>query len=468
MGGAGPKPGGSTILTVGRDIRPEPPGTDPAFSTRPSYEAASRRAVPTEVLLTPANRLTAAGFVATAVAFGPARMGFGLFLPAFREEFSLSTSTAGMIASGGFLAFLLALLASAWIGVRYGERVSVMTGALAATAGFAAVAAGTPALLALGIALAGASAGLCWAPFNDAAERVVPEDRRASALSVVSTGTSFGVVVAAGLALAVTEGALDWRGAWIGFALSALVLAAVVRAGLPTGPGPKMTRRAVSDIVQAYLPTQLSAEPTQRTVAAQANLTQRAAIPLYGTALCFGMTNAIFLSFAADRVVAAGGLPGLPDAAASVAIFLAYGICGVLGLATGRIEARVGLAPLFCGIFAAGALSLVLIALAPTSWAAVLVASGVHGVAIMMVSAVFSFWSLRLFPGRGTLGFTATLLCVATGSVLGPALAGLLATAEGPKVMFLAAAAPPLATALWFAALLRRPRPRLQPLAEDQ
>jgi hypothetical protein len=58
--------------------------------------------------MTPATRLTAAGFVATAVAFGPARMGFGLFLPGFREEFALSTSAAGMIASGGFLAFLAA------------------------------------------------------------------------------------------------------------------------------------------------------------------------------------------------------------------------------------------------------------------------------------------------------------------------------------------------------------------------
>ena len=73
--------------------------------------------------MTPTIRRTAAGFAATAVAFGPARMGFGLFLPAFREEFALSTSTAGMIASGGFLAFLLALLASAWLGRRHGERL---------------------------------------------------------------------------------------------------------------------------------------------------------------------------------------------------------------------------------------------------------------------------------------------------------------------------------------------------------
>lgn len=390
-------------------------------------------------LLTPTVRLTTAGLIATAVAFGPARMGFGLFLPAFREEFALSTSMAGMIASAGFLAFLAALPASAWIGRRFGERVAVTTGAVAASIGFATVAmAGTSGILALGIALAGTSAGLCWAPFNDAAERVVPSEVRATALSVVSTGTTFGVAAAAGLALAVTEGALDWRGAWVGFALSGLALAAIARVGLPPARKPA---------------------PESSPGMAAGDLIRRAAVPLYGAALCFGMTNAIFLSFAADRVVAAGGLPGLPDEVASVVIFLAYGVFGVLGLATGRIEARIGLAPLLCLIFAAAALSLILIAVAPTMWIAVIAASGLHGASIMMVSAVFSFWSVRLFPGRSTFGFTAALLCMAAGSVLGPALAGLLAAAQGPLAMFLAAAAPPLAATLWFGARLKRIQP---------
>lgn len=414
--------------------------------------------------MSPATRLTAAGFVATAVAFGPARMGFGLFLPAFRNEFALSTAAAGMIASGGFLAFLAALLASAWLGRRFGERVSVISGALAAAAGFAAVAAaGSSGLLALGIALAGTSAGLCWAPFNDAAERVVPDAARATALSVVSTGTTVGVISATGLAFAVTEGLLDWRGAWIGFALGGVALAAVAHAGLPPSRGKRPTRDAIEDIVQVGMPGDLPPEASPKTVAAGARLTQRAAVPLYSTALCFGMTNAIFLSFAADRVVGAGGLAGVPDDFAAVVIFLGYGIFGVLGLATGRIEARIGLAPLFCFIFTAATLSLVLIALAPTSWGGVIAASGLHGVAIMMVSAVFSFWSVRLFPGRSTLGFTATLLSMAAGSVAGPAFAGLLAAAYGPMAMFLVAGLPPLAAAFWFGAKLHLPRPRLPP-----
>ncbi|WP_157933046.1 MFS transporter [Roseovarius salinarum] len=404
-----------------------------------------------------------AGFVATAVAFGPARMGFGLFLPAFREEFTLSTSTAGLIASGGFLAFLLALLASAWLGPRYGARLPVTTGAILASAGFVAVAsAGAPSVLAVGIALAGASAGLCWAPFNDAAERVLSNEARASALSIISTGTTFGVLAAAGLAVAVTHDVVGWRVAWIGFALGGLGLAVAARVGVPSSRrGLRPARNAIAEIVHAGLPGDFGPEPGPEVMAPRPRLTQRAAMPLYATALCFGMTNAVFLSFAADRVAAAGGLPGLPDAAAATVIFFGYGICGVLGLATGRLEARYGLAPLFCVIFAAGALSLALVGLAPTSWSAVLAASGLHGAAIMMVSAVFSFWSLRLFPGRGTLGFTAALLGMAIGSVLGPALAGVLAANHGPQAMFLAAALPPLAISLWFGAKLQRVRPRL-------
>ena len=418
--------------------------------------------------MTPTTKLTVAGFVATAVAFGPARMGFGLFLPAFREEFALSTSMAGLIASGGFLAFLLALPVSAWLGARYAERVPVLAGALAAAAGFAAVAAaGTAGLLALGIALAGTSAGLCWAPFNDAAERVVPESARPTALSVVSTGTTFGVATAAGLAFAVTEGALDWRGAWVGFAFGALALAAITLIGLPKGrrrtAGGRTPSHPVAEIALACLPSDFNPKPEPDTGPAGPSLLQRAAIPLYSTALCFGMTNAIFLSFAADRVVAVGGLPGLPDEAASVVIFLGYGTCGILGLATGRIEAKIGLAPLFCLIFAAATLSLALIGIAPGAWSAVLAASGLHGAALMMVSAVFSFWSMRLFPGRSTLGFTATLLSMAAGSVLGPTLAGLLAEAQGARVMFVLAATPPLVTAFWFGAKLPGPRPRLPP-----
>lgn len=357
-------------------------------------------------------------------------MGFGLFLPEFRAEFDLSSTIAGLIASAGFAAFLAALPFAALLVSRTGPRLPVVSGAILATAGFLAVALAPNAMvLTIGVALAGSSAGLCWAPFNDATERVATEDARSSILSIIATGTSLGVAAAALLALAVTYDHLPWTAAWVVFALAASFTAIAAVLSVPAGVERRAARRTRLQAI-----SELLCWP---------------AVPLYAAALCFGATNAIYLSFAADRIVTAGGLPGLPETSAAPVIFLGYGLFGLLGLATGRVEAAIGLGWLLRAIFSAAALSMVLVALAPTLWPAVIASSGLHGAALMAVSAVFSFWSLRLFPGRGTRGFTAALVALAIGSVVGPAVSGVLADQIGSRAMFLTAAVPALLTALW-------------------
>src|SRR6056297_806054 len=71
----------------------------------PICSITSARRMPMQTLA----RIASAGSAATAIAFGPARAGFGLFLPQFREAFSISTSVAGVISSLGFAAFLTGL-----------------------------------------------------------------------------------------------------------------------------------------------------------------------------------------------------------------------------------------------------------------------------------------------------------------------------------------------------------------------
>ncbi|MEP2830480.1 hypothetical protein [Parvibaculum sp.] len=66
----------------------------------------------------------------------------------------------------------------------------------------------------------------------------------------------------------------------------------------------------------------------------------------------------------------------------------------------------------------------------------------------MMTSAVLAFWSDRLFPALPSQGFTAVLLAVATGSVLGPVVAGSVADVFGATPMFLGTAALAAAAAL--------------------
>ncbi|MCP1168461.1 MFS transporter, partial [Limimaricola sp. ASW11-118] len=87
------------------------------------------------------RQIIMAGFGATAVTYGPARMGFGLFLPQFREAFGLGSGMAGLIAGGAFLAYLLTVLAAGPLTARHGARVPVLIGAALACTGMGLVAA---------------------------------------------------------------------------------------------------------------------------------------------------------------------------------------------------------------------------------------------------------------------------------------------------------------------------------------
>lgn len=272
----------------------------------------------------PLWKLSAAGFAATAMTFGPARMGFGLFLSEFRSTFSISTGMAGLISSLGFLAFLLGLLAAYALTARRGPRLPVILGLVAAARGMGIVAS-APSLpiLAVGVFFAMSSAGFSWAPFNNAVHRQVDDELRPGALSMVSTGTSLGVAAAGATALALNLGGISWRIGWAAFAVVSALAALANWA-------------ALRDVAGSSGPA--SNQPWQ-------TLLRAPAIPLYGIALSFGTTTAIYISFAADRIEQAGGVPGLPASASPALLFVSYGV-GLVGLTTGRAKAATGLAGL--------------------------------------------------------------------------------------------------------------------------
>lgn len=370
--------------------------------------------------------LSAAGFAATAISYGPARMGFGLFVPEFRAEFALSTQSVGLISSLGFAGFFLGLVAAQLLLNRRGPERPVLWGLAAATAGLGLVAmAGNAVLLALGVFLAASSAGFAWTPFNDAVHRKVREADRSGALSGISTGTSVGIALAGAVALGMVLTGYGWRVCWGLFAAAALLaLLANRRALHPVG------------ISSETMPTR-----------GWQSLMRRAALPLFVTAFVYGVTSAVFISFAGDRFASEAGLPGLPQGAAVALVFVVYGLFGLSGLATARLRRVLGLAWLVRGLMLCAALSLGVAALWPGGWAGLIVSAGAQGINVMMTSAVLALWSERLFPALPSFGFTAALLATAAGSVAGPALAGLVSTHAGAMAMFLGVAALPAAAA---------------------
>jgi MFS family permease len=348
--------------------------------------------------------------------YGPARVGFGLFLPQFGPAFGIEGGASGTIASIGFAGFLAGLIGAGELGARLGGTRPVLIGLICSTLGVATVAfAGNATVLASGIALAMLGPGLTWSPFNTLVHDGLNEFRRPGALSVISTGTSLGVALAGAAALAVAWQGVSWRWAWVFFALVGLAALAI----------------------NARLLTEVAPEPERRERELWSGVMRNLAAPLFAIALSFGVTTSVWITFAARTVEDAGGLAGLPANGSSAAIFIALGLAGLAGIGTARLRSALGLPILVAALMLVSAVSAALIALAPASWPAVMASSALQGVFIMMMSAVLSFWSERVFPGSSLLGFTAALIVLAAGSVVGPAIAGQAYDALGPGPVFL-------------------------------
>lgn len=371
-----------------------------------------------------------AGFLATAVAFGPARNGYGLFLPHFREEFGLSTAMLGLVASGLYAGYLLALSAVGLLASRAGPRPLVLAGLASAAVGMALVSAARGAwVLAVGVVVAGTSAGWSWAPYNDAADRLVPEALRGRVLSAVSTGTTFGIL-AAGLA-ALWAGA-DWRAVWGVFAVSAVAAAVPNALVLPGGSGRVSGAEATAErgdgsreALRSNLRWFFGAET----------------LPLFAVALSFGVTSAFHFSFAVDLISRAAGSDAAFGAAAGPLFYAAVGAAGFVGLLTGDAVSRYGLGRVLAATLASLGIAALLLAAAPSSPPVVVASAALFGAGVMLMSALLSVWSSAVFPERPSTGFSATLFVFGAGLTAGPALLGALSGPFGLRAGFLVSAA---------------------------
>lgn len=380
------------------------------------------------------RRVGGVGLAAVAVSFGMGRQGYGLFVPVFREEFSLSLAAVGLLASAGYLGYLVSVLATGVLASRVGARLPVLVGCLTAATGAALVAlAGSPALLAAGVVLAGASAGWTWAPFSDVVPRLVPPAGRDRALAWVNAGTPLGLVVASLLALLAAG---TWRVAWALFAgLSVAAAVAVVRvlppgrAGHPVGdPAPLHWRWFVS----------------------------RRSRPLFLASFGLSCATSAYWTFVPD-VVHRAGLPGW----AGAALWTVLGVAGgSVGLLAGDLADRLGLPALMAGSLLSVAAATSLLALRPGAWPTAVLSAAVFGAALTVGFAVLVFWSSRVFPERPSAGFTATVLCSAAGSITGPALFGQLAERASTTTALHAAAVVALVSTAARPSRRTRSRPR--------
>ncbi len=372
------------------------------------------------------TRLALAGLSAIAVAWGFARYGYGLFVPVFREEFGLSTETVGLISSAGYAAYLLAMVSTGFLVGRTGPRFPVVTGVLCAAAGMLLIATAQSLLpLVVGVVLAGSSAGFCLAPFSDAVAMLVEEERRGRVLSVVSTGTAFGLAVSGPVVLLTATGSFGngagWRYAWAAFAVAALLVALWNARLLPGEPYRRRASAGAEDGTGVLCPGWFL---------------RRGSAPLLGQAFSYGLITAFYYTFAVDLVRQSGF-----EEAWGPILWSLVGVAGVTGMIAGDAVSRFGLGSCLVVCLGVLALSIGTLGLTEGSWLLVVVCAMAFGASYLPIGALLVLWSANVFHESPATGLSVVLFSMALGCVVGPAVLGVVAGVFDLRVAFWCAAA---------------------------
>jgi len=234
--------------------------------------------------------LIPAGLAIVAVTYGFARYAYGLFLPAIQRDLRLSTEIMGFIASSSCVGYLAATLIGSTISGVIGPRLPVLLGGLAAALGMTRMAfSHHPLPLAIGVVLAGASPGLAYPPLSDAVMRLIAEPQQNRTYAIINSGNSVGVIISGPAALLA---GMQWRWAWIGFAVIALFATVWNAVLMPTG---------------RYIAADTIGDTTKMPDVSWRWLIGLKSTRLFLSATFFGISTAVYWTFAVDLLVRAGG-----------------------------------------------------------------------------------------------------------------------------------------------------------------
>lgn len=361
--------------------------------------------------------MVCAGTALIGTCYGFARFAYGLFAPQFADTFAISSTISGIIGSGSYIGYCVAIIVSLVLTERIGaRRVGVGAGVLA-TIGTATVALAPSApVLAVGVLVAGSSTGVASPPMAAAISRWVREGVQDRAQSVVNAGTGIGVLVSGPVALLLID---QWRYAWGVFAVLAAGVTLWIRLTVP----------ATSSEGDGWSDGRGLAAGTTRMLVG---------------AFLMGLSSAAMWTFGRALITGEGGLGPV----ASTSMWAVLGATGFVGALSGDLIARSGLARSWTMVMVAISAATALLAVAPGSVPVVFLAGAVFGAAYVGLCGLVLLWSTVLYPARASFGVGISFMMIAVGQTVGAPLAGFLTDAAGGAAAFYVCAAIGLAGSL--------------------
>lgn len=361
--------------------------------------------------------MVCAGTALIGTCYGFARFAYGLFAPQFGATFHISSTISGIIGSGSYIGYCVAIILSLILTERIGARRVGIAAGVVATAGTAMVALAPSAyVLAAGVLVAGSSTGIASPPMAAAVSRWVREGVRDRAQSVVNAGTGIGVLVSGPIALVLID---QWRYAWGVFSVLAAAVTLWIRLTVPYTRSEGGGRNGVRGFVPG----------TMR---------------LLVGAFLMGMSSAAMWTFGRDLITHEGGL----GPAVSVSMWTVLGATGFIGALSGDLIARSGLARAWTMVMVAIGVATALLALAPGAAPVAFLAAGIFGAAYVGLCGLVLLWSTVLYPERASFGVGISFMMIAVGQTVGAPLAGVLTDVAGGAAAFYACAAVGLAGSL--------------------
>lgn len=366
--------------------------------------AATPRAITTAAVLLP-------GTAMIALTFGLARYGYGLLLPDMKDDIGIGPSAAGLISSLGYVSYLVANAGVVPLVSRRGSRVAVGGAAASAAVGMAMIAvADSVWLVAAGVLVAGAAAGMAFPPYADIVNSHVAAPRRDVVWSTISSGTGWGVALAGPVAIVAGD---QWRLAWASFVVIAVVV------------GVTATRLAPSyDDVASHRPRLTPSWffcPRSR--------------PLLLSAVLVGAGSSVWWVFSVDAMQHDGMAPTPARAV--------YAVCGVaclLGSLSGFVFTKVGLRVGYLGATALLAAALGLLGAGTAHLPTALAAAGLFGAFYAAVIAAHGIWSAEVFKDHPAAGLAAVSTALTVGTLIGPVVAGAVISQSSHAVAMIGAA----------------------------
>lgn len=362
-----------------------------------------------------------AGLSIVAVTYGLARYSYGLFLPDIKQAFGLSFEWMGLIASSSYIGYLISTAIGSIISGRLGPKIPIVLGGICAISGLLLIAtAYNKWLLLTGVTVAGMSPGLSYPPLSDAVVLMVKETKRDLAYSIINSGTSLGVMIAAPIALWAGN---QWRTAWMVFAVLALFSTTWNYFVI-------MSSKGVRDSHKGEI-----SKPTLKW------LIKRKSSKLFAFTFCFGVVASAFWTYSVEYIASVNKCILISDFEIAENVFskifwTGVGISGFAGISASYFIHSFGLRNIIQAGMAIMALSNFILVLFPSNGFSLIISSLFFGGIFILTTAFIGIWSIYVFYDHPSAGFGATFFILSLGQMVGPYFFGIVAEQYNLSMVF--------------------------------